>query len=547
MRHGYYLKPNFFMLNILNIKRPPTIIHALLRALNVKFTNLHLSEHINQHPNSGNMLGVSDILYGYNIDNISLKIKEEDFDKLNPPFLVQLKQQKNEFALITNSYDGTIFYTSEAGIKNKIAKEEFYKQWTGVVLLPDATDKSVENDFVLNRRRQWIAKLRFPFVVGICVTIICWLVYNNSGNISIRPFAFYLLLLLYSTGIAICILLLIQSIDKNNPLINKICNLAKTGGNCNDVLGSPAAKLWGIVSWGEIGMVYFAGSLLCLATEPASTSLLFWINILALPYTFWSIYYQWKVAKQWCVLCLSIQILLWLGFAVYFLDRAPLNVMGLTLRVLITTVLCFMFPAAVLLFTIPFIKKSALLPSAIQQLNRIKTNEAIFEAGLKSQRHIAIRGLNKAVVFGNPEAAFIITMVTNPYCGPCAAMHERLRKLLAQYRDYMQFQTIYAVSRNENDERNVAIKQLIGTYLAYGSDEAEVIYTHWYNGRDRDFEAFARLWIVDIENDQVQRIFQAHKQWCNEVRIEATPSIYINGYPLPDWYEVEDLKFFIRQ
>ncbi|MEZ4900629.1 MAG: hypothetical protein R2822_02140 [Spirosomataceae bacterium] len=27
---------------------------------------------------------------------------------------------------------------------------------------------------------------------------------------------------------------------------------------------------------------------------------------------FWSIYYQWQVAKQWCPLCVAVQVVIWL-------------------------------------------------------------------------------------------------------------------------------------------------------------------------------------------------------------------------------------------
>lgn len=536
------------MLNILKLKRPPTIIHALLQSLNVKFTNLHLMEHISQHPNAGNMLGVSDILYGYNIENISLKISGEDFDKLEPPFLAQLQLQKNEFALITDNKKEAIIYISEAGIKNEETKEAFFKLWTGVVLLPEATDKSGEKEYALNRRKQWIAKLRLPIVVIVCVAIICWLVYNNSSNISIRPIAFYLLLLLYSTGIVICILLLMQSIDKNNPLINKICGLAKTGGNCNDVLESPAAKLWGIVSWGEVGFVYFAGNLLSLAAIPTSSSLLFWINILALPYTFWSIYYQWKVVKQWCVLCLSIQTLLWLGFVLYFLGGAQLNVIGLPLSAFIPVVLCFLLQVAVLLFAMPFIKKAGRLPTAMQELNSLKANETVFDAALKTQKHATIEGLNKAIVFGNTAAPFIITMVTNPFCGPCETMHKRLEKILLQYHDHMQLQIIYLINSFEKTEHNTAVKQLIAAYLDYGAVAAEDIYSNWYKGGNTaPMEDFLKKYPANTEREKVQQIFESHKKWGDDIGIQGTPTIYVNGYELPGWYKVEDLKYFILQ
>ena len=39
----------------------------------------------------------------------------------------------------------------------------------------------------------------------------------------------------------------------------------------------------------------------------------------------------------------------------------------------------------------------------------------------------------------------------------------------------------------------------------------------------------------------------AHKKWCQSANIEATPTKYVNGYKLPDWYKIEDLKYFIHQ
>jgi uncharacterized membrane protein YhaH (DUF805 family) len=43
------------------------------------------------------------------------------------------------------------------------------------------------------------------------------------------------------------------------------------------------------------------------------------VNTVALFYTFWSVWYQAKVAKQWCPLCIAVQIVLWCLFLVYFI------------------------------------------------------------------------------------------------------------------------------------------------------------------------------------------------------------------------------------
>jgi hypothetical protein len=78
-----------------------------------------------------------------------------------------------------------------------------------------------------------------------------------------------------------------------------------------------------LISWSEIGLFYFVGGFISLlvAGEQAASILLIlaWMNVAALPYTIFSIYYQWGVAKQWCILCLTTQVLLIAEFIAAFL------------------------------------------------------------------------------------------------------------------------------------------------------------------------------------------------------------------------------------
>ena len=36
-------------------------------------------------------------------------------------------------------------------------------------------------------------------------------------------------------------------------------------------------------------------------------------------------------------------------------------------------------------------------------------------------------------------------------------------------------------------------------------------------------------------------------EWCNEIEIKATPTIFLNGYQLPDAYSIEDLQYFLLE
>ncbi len=549
------------MSNILHLKKRQSILHSLLSQLKVPFTDVYLNELIKNHPNSGNMLGVSDILYQYNVANISVKIDNSDFQKLDPPFLAQINLTTHaEFAVVTDIDNTVVKYLSEKGSEIKLLITDFLKQWTGIVLLPETSEKSYEKDLIINRRKQFFARLRLPFIITFLLVLIFWLAYRNFAIVSIPSISYSILTLLYITGCTVSILLLIQTIDKDNPLVNKICALANTNSHCNDVLESPAAKLFGIISWSEVGFVFFVGNLLCLLFVPQVKDLMFWFNVAALPYTVWSVYYQGKVAKQWCVFCLSIQALLWLCFIVLLTTGISfdlLNLMNISSDYLLRSILCFSLPVIVLWFTVPFIKKAHLLSPVMRELNKIKANENIFEAVLKTQKKVEINENVKRIVFGNPDAAFEITMVTNPYCGPCARMHQKLEALLMQYNDFLRLNIIYAVGNYDADDdkrfksfverKNQAIKVLTGIYLKYGPEQSLRIYKEWYADAQKDIESFIKTYPVDIKNAKVEKIISVHNQWCQMVNIEATPTLYINGSELPDWYNVEDLKYFIRQ
>ena len=73
------------------------------------------------------------------------------------------------------------------------------------------------------------------------------------------------------------------------------------------------------------------------------------------------------------------------------------------------------------------------------------------------------------------------------------------------------------------------------------------IYKEWYNGAKNEIDSFIKKYPVESEYTKVEEIMSHHNKWCQMINIEATPTIYVNGYELPNWYKVEDLKYFVRQ
>ncbi|RYF33435.1 MAG: vitamin K epoxide reductase family protein, partial [Cytophagaceae bacterium] len=101
---------------------------------------------------------------------------------------------------------------------------------------------------------------------------------------------------------------LMHGINSNNPFIQNLCN-SDGKNNCNAILKSDASRITSWLSWSEVGFFYFTGSLLSLLFAPSSLFILAWVNVMALPYTIYSLSYQYR-NKTWCALCCTVQALL---------------------------------------------------------------------------------------------------------------------------------------------------------------------------------------------------------------------------------------------
>ena len=54
-------------------------------------------------------------------------------------------------------------------------------------------------------------------------------------------------------------------------------------------------------------------------------------------------------------------------------------------------------------------------------------------------------------------------------------------------------------------------------------------------------------YILNGEIEKQGKKLKAMKGWCDEVKIDFTPTIFINGYQLPGAYSIEDLQYFLLE
>ena len=156
----------------------------------------------------------------------------------------------------------------------------------------------------------------------MCIFLFSLLIWNALSFTLLDSLLFFGQVISLLLGLSVAILIILQSIDQRNPLVQQLCG-GGTKTDCNHILSSKAAKINSWLGWADVGLFYYAGSFLLLMSSHSTTAIitLCLFNVISLPFTFYSVYYQWKVAKSWCRLCLYVQALLWVqaAFSFYYL------------------------------------------------------------------------------------------------------------------------------------------------------------------------------------------------------------------------------------
>ncbi|MBS1591031.1 MAG: thioredoxin domain-containing protein [Bacteroidetes bacterium] len=525
----------------------------LLKQLKIPYTVLAANKALQNHPNYPGLLSIADILKNnYTIDTAIIEVADEKLPETPLPFITLLPNKTKPFITVTNITTENIEYLNSKDKKVTIPKEDFLKLWNKTVLIAEKAEYSTEADFEKNKLQEKINKLKTPALLLLGVLIVVSAVIANIALPYNRLWWICLTGIFLLIGTLISCLLLWYEIDNNNPVLQNICTgIAKT--NCNAVLNSKASKILGKLSWSEIGFFYFAGSFLFFTIAVFTNvqllySVLFWLNLLALPYTLFSVYYQWQVAKQWCVLCMAVQALLVLQFA----NNVVVNkVSGFPIFQFPTTNSLLAIPC----FLIPILGWYLLKPAFLElqeakrkkrQLLRLKYDTCIFEALLAKQKQITEEPKGIGITIGKPNAAHTIIKVCNPYCGPCAKAHPEIEKLI-ENNEHINAQIIFTATTEEADKRNKPVKHLLAIAAKEDAALTSKALDDWYLADTKDYDAFAAKYPMNGALKQQNDKLDAMDKWCKTTDITFTPTFFINGKQLPDIYNIKDLSYFLSE
>ena len=525
----FYKRPN-----------PDAVLIELVKLIDPSVTAEQITDELNIHPDYPNLLALNDVLSNFGIESGAYRITKDELTEVPTPFIAHTQKQGSEFLLITAISAQQVTATDQNRKNYTISFDDFARIFAGVVLaveIPEAASVKKGSSFNIAGLRYTLALvlLAFALLAGI---IIYDPIFSSWQTI--------LAALFKAGGVTVSVLLLIQSIDRNNPLVQTLCG---GGGktNCNAILSSKAANVFDGLSWSEVGFFYFTGTWLALLFAGTSTAMLqalAILNIVSLPYTVYSIYYQVRVAKQWCVLCCTVQALLWLEFIpmVGFLN-APFQFLSLT--GVASLLICLALPVGLWLLLKPLLLKAQQLNTLKGQLRDFKYNTDLFNTMLKEQPKYAVPAEDWSIVLGNVEADNIITMVSNPYCPPCAKTHHALDEWINHNPD-IQVRLVFTASNNDSDLKTPVTRHLMALNELPDKSKVKQALNDWYDQKHKNYDAWAKAHPVTLDETKFYKL-DRQQEWCNLAEVKATPTLLVNGHRLPDVYRIQDIKYLLIQ
>lgn len=526
---------------------------AFLKLLKVKINNATVNETLQNHPDWPSLLCISDSLNKWNIPNAAAKVESTRIQEISNPFIAYTDNREHPLVIVVKTDENTIqFYSKNYNKPATGSKEDFIKNWGGIYLIAEPAAQAGEKDYMLHKRegfiRTFVPVALFIVAAALSFFSLYSTINNHLAHLTVNAVGIYAQYFILLAGVMITSLLLWYEIDKNNPLLQKVCT-GIVKGDCNAILTGKKSKVFNWLSWSEVGFFYFVGGLLLLLFSGPNInntlSLLGLLNLLALPYFVFSVYYQWREAKQWCVLCLSVQALLLMGGINVIANDFLSAFYTLPVSFIVNAFLIYLLPVLVWFAVKPSILRLQEAKNTKREYLRIKFNTRIFETLLKKQKAIIIPADGLGIDIGNPAATNMLIKVCNPYCGPCSKAHPKIEQLIEDTPNLK----VKIIFTTPNQAEHIAFKP-VNHLLAIDEANRENInqaLDDWYLTDNKDYDRFAEKYPMNGELAKQGNKIDAMDKWCKAMDIRATPTLFINGYQLPDAYGIEDLQYFLLE
>ncbi|WP_299223764.1 vitamin K epoxide reductase family protein [uncultured Aquimarina sp.] len=517
------------------------LLYKLLKKNKIAIDEEEVKFQLLSHPTYPSLHSITGVLDHFAIENIAAKIPtdSETLSQLNSYTLTQIRNETGEHFVIFIKKKNTINLIFSREYKQTLSIEEFLKVWTGVILIIDPNENSKTN--TSNKEPKYRTAVSFFLVIILLGSFLLL-------KPELTAFIHYLLSF---SGLLFSALIVSKELGIQSSTVNKFCNKEQKNIDCDAVLNSKGATLFNKLKLSDISIVYFGtliiSSLLILLNDNSSIDLIYLISISAIPFTVYSIFYQYKIIKNWCLLCISISLILWLQAITIYFTNFDIKELTFDSYSFGFTLISFLLISTAWSYVIPLLKNEIASRKLKIEHFKFKRNYTLFNTLLSESEILPTKLIDKKeIILGNktekPELS--ITVITNPLCGHCKEVHLLIDNILKNYKKEVQIIVRFNIPNihSENESTKIAAR-LTELFNDEGEERCKLAMSKIY------LSSAPNDWLKtygNFSNDNYLNLLKKQHQWCVSYDKNFTPEILLNGKSYPNAYNRKELLFFVE-
>ena len=497
-----------------------SLLYRYLRLLHVQVDRGTVARLLS-HPLGNSLRGLSDALDALGVRNAAYQLPPEYFDKLEAPFIALTHRMDDPFCLVEQK-EGARLVVYARGRRMEMEREAFVRGWTGGVLMGEV-DADTRQDPWYRLKDFGYALQRYSLPLAGLLAV-GWMLVATVGTLHAA------LLAVLAVGVFVSAAVLYKE-RVDSGFLHRFCHMGQAV-DCNTVLHSRGARLAGI-GLGEWSLFYFLTLLLLAwAAPPGFLPLAAVCGAGALAFTVYSVFYQVFVVKKGCMLCMAINIVVWAGCLLLFLLwRAGAETMPA-----LEACALLVLSAGIALGVVVQVRKSLRTWQERIRLGArlvgLFTPQAFRALQALEPRLGELPAPGLCLHNGRTGSAQVL-VVTNPTCKNCARLHPQVEELASQVPLSLLLLTFPGSQKGKQVAQTV-----LAAYRTRGWQQALEVLTCWYERGELPPDA-AKPEQEDADRWERQQLYGLQQQ------LNKTPWVVVDNRPMPEVYEVRDLKYVL--
>jgi len=508
------------------------IIQRAVRHFRIPVMKSSVKEALKSHPAYPTFKCICDTLNEWSIEHYPLRYKSEELQEIKPPYIIHFNSGGGQIGFVTKIKNNKVTYYDSYQTKRETGFDDFIKRTSGAVIMLNPDERSGEKNYREKWQDEAISNSILPGIVLTFLTFMFLSLFTSdiSGIWSVNK----LLILTKVTGLILSLLLVLQEFEVHTSVTDKICHLNKAT-SCTTVLNDKASKIFGWFGWADAGFIYFTAGLSFLLTgiKGAELSLLAILSALSLPYPLFSIYYQGFVLKKWCPFCVAVQLVL---IAEFVLLMPAFSNLTITISSFSTFILISLITGIIYSLVIMFKRESMSNEVHYYKYLGFRRNPQILRALLLKREHYEIPVTGHSLIFGQKESNLQITAFLSMHCSHCSKAFEKIREILQSGADAA-INIVLAASDSK------MLNALCHFKSTNQDNEAIKLLAKWYSTDSISRKTLTEGLCLLEPEELSQDLGNENQKLFKECNVFGTPAFFINGFQLPNQYDIDDIKY----